>query len=263
MKSVKLHPSPMVYNVILISKTPVVVISWALVLGLPGWKRPGSKWGARWDRYTWCGSNVPWEVSGSPPGTGDLAGTLSLWVGVSVLFLSWDTGFPALMPPIKGRKFHLEMQQMANYNEAYVNITCVGIKSCFSLRKSSKWCAPDKKLKVDVRGVVPSCARSIGDPLEMGVLRAFASSYIPGLSWALLASWCVERSTDVELTTDVCRTRSCTLESSSLPGLVRSDLTLCLMADWLALPLLSYFRGMPWKKIFTQCTIVSFWPLQK
>ena len=66
----------------------------------------GSRCGGRW--YTspgtmgrrW-GSKGLWEATGSD--TGDLAGTLSLGVGVMTLFLSWDTAFPELMPPLVGR----------------------------------------------------------------------------------------------------------------------------------------------------------------
>lgn len=85
---------------------------------LPGsrtlWKaRLGSRWGARWVRYTspgttglWWGSNGLWEARGSPPDTGDLAGTLSLWVGVNVLFLSWETGLPDVILPV-WKKVHM------------------------------------------------------------------------------------------------------------------------------------------------------------
>lgn len=67
-----------------------------------------------------------------------------------------------------------------------------------------------------------------------------------GLSWDLLASWCVERSTEVvELTTEVWRTAllssylTRSMASSwgmlwgCLEGLVIRDLTLCLMVGWL------------------------------
>lgn len=73
-----------------------------------------------------------------------------------------------------------------------------------------------------------------------------ASSYILGLSWDLLASWCVERSTEVvELTTEVWRTvllssyltrsmaSSWGMLCGCLEGLVIRDLTLCLMVGWL------------------------------
>ncbi len=84
-------------------------------LKLPGsrclwWKaRLGSRCGGRWVRYTspgttglWWGSNGLWEARGSPPDTGDLAGTLSLCVGVSVFFLSWEAGLPDVIFPIWG-----------------------------------------------------------------------------------------------------------------------------------------------------------------
>lgn len=69
---------------------------------------------------------------------------------------------------------------------------------------------------------------------------------MPGLSWDLLASWCVERRTEVvELTTEVWRTAllssylTRSMASSwgmlwgSLVGLVIRDFTLCLMVGWL------------------------------
>lgn len=67
------------------------------------WKaRAGSRCGGKWLLYTsgrWWGSKGLWEATGSPPLTGDLAGTLSLCVGVMVLFLSCEADFADPIPP--------------------------------------------------------------------------------------------------------------------------------------------------------------------